>query len=131
MYISNIAWNACLGVMVFNVTFNNISAISWRSVLLVDETGILGENHWPAASHWQTLSHNIVSSTPRHERAGNTCWSLSITVSSLYNRYFNVSNLSSPYVINHNNRYLVSNRLISMLCYVTTKANTFDCYLKS
>jgi hypothetical protein len=25
--------------MVFNVTFNNISAISWRSVLLVEETG--------------------------------------------------------------------------------------------
>jgi hypothetical protein len=26
--------------MVFNATFNNISAISWRSVLLVDETGV-------------------------------------------------------------------------------------------
>ena len=26
--------------MVFNATFNNISAISWRSVLLVEETGI-------------------------------------------------------------------------------------------
>ena len=25
-------------VMVFNATFNNISAISWRSVLLVEET---------------------------------------------------------------------------------------------
>jgi hypothetical protein len=22
-------------------------------------------NHWPVASHWQTLSHNVVSSTPR------------------------------------------------------------------
>jgi len=27
--------------MVFNVTFNNISVISWRSVLLVDETVVL------------------------------------------------------------------------------------------
>jgi hypothetical protein len=27
-------------VMVFNATFNNISAISWRSVLLVEETGV-------------------------------------------------------------------------------------------
>jgi hypothetical protein len=27
-----------------------------------------GKNHWPAASHWQTLPHNIVSSTPRHEQ---------------------------------------------------------------
>jgi hypothetical protein len=35
-------------VMVFNATFNNISVISWRSVLLVEETG---ENHRPAASH--------------------------------------------------------------------------------
>jgi hypothetical protein len=34
------------GGMVFNATFNNISAISWRSVLLVEETG---ENHRPVA----------------------------------------------------------------------------------
>ena len=46
--------------MVFNVTFNNISVISWQSVLLMDETGLPGENHWPAASHWQTLLHNVV-----------------------------------------------------------------------
>jgi hypothetical protein len=25
------------------------------------------ENHRPVASHWQTLSHNVVSSTIRHE----------------------------------------------------------------
>ena len=43
-------------------TFNNISIISWQSVLLVEETG---ENHRPAASHWRILSHNVVSSTPR------------------------------------------------------------------
>jgi len=53
---------------VFNATFNNISGISWRSVLLVEETGVPGENHRPSASHWQTLSHNIVSSTPRLSR---------------------------------------------------------------
>ena len=49
-------------IMMFNATFNNISAISWRSVLLVEETG---ENHSPAASYRHTLSHNVVSSTPR------------------------------------------------------------------
>jgi hypothetical protein len=38
-------------LMVFNATFNNISAISWRSVLLVEETGGSGENHRPVASH--------------------------------------------------------------------------------
>jgi hypothetical protein len=40
------------GVILFNATFNNISVISWRSVLLVGEIGVLGENHRPVASHW-------------------------------------------------------------------------------
>jgi hypothetical protein len=31
--------------IVFNATFNNISVILWLSVLLVEETGISGENH--------------------------------------------------------------------------------------
>jgi hypothetical protein len=38
-------------IMVFNATFNNISVISWRSVLLVGETGVPGENHRLVASH--------------------------------------------------------------------------------
>jgi hypothetical protein len=49
------------GLMVFNATFNNISAILWWSVLLVKETRLQRrENHRPVASHWQTLSHNVV-----------------------------------------------------------------------
>ena len=39
------------------MVFINISVISWRSVLLMEETGAPGENHLPVASHWQTLSH--------------------------------------------------------------------------
>jgi hypothetical protein len=31
--------------MVVNATFNNISVISWWSVLVVEETGVPGENH--------------------------------------------------------------------------------------
>jgi hypothetical protein len=58
-------------LMVFNATFNNMSVISWQSVSLVKETGVPGENHWPVASHWQSLSHNVVSSTPRYERDSN------------------------------------------------------------
>jgi len=58
--------DTCLAwFMVFNATFNNISVISWWSVLLVEETGGPGENHQPVISHWQTFSHNVVSSTPR------------------------------------------------------------------
>jgi uncharacterized membrane protein len=37
--------------VVFNATFNNISVISWLSVLLVEETGVPGENHRPATSN--------------------------------------------------------------------------------
>jgi hypothetical protein len=40
-----------LEVMVFNVTFKNISAIAWRSVLLVEENGIPDENYRQVASH--------------------------------------------------------------------------------
>jgi hypothetical protein len=58
--------------MVFNATFNNILVISWRSVLLMEETGVPGENHWPVASHWQILSHNVVVSTPHHEQGSNS-----------------------------------------------------------
>ena len=39
--------------MEFNATFNNISVITWQSILLVEETGVQGENHLPVASHWQ------------------------------------------------------------------------------
>ena len=49
--------------MVFNATFNNISGISWRSALLMEET-------WrkPLTCPQVTdklLSHNVVLSTPR------------------------------------------------------------------
>jgi len=62
--------------MAFNATFNNISDISWLSVLLVEETRV----HRCTASHWQTLSQNVVSSTPRlnvirtHNVSGDRHW---------------------------------------------------------
>jgi len=59
-------------VMVFNTAFNNISVISWRSVLLVEKTEYPEKTTLPVTNHWQTLSHNVVSSTPRHERDSNS-----------------------------------------------------------
>ena len=53
--------------MVFNATFNNISAISWRSVLLVEET-VVPEKTTESLTN---LSHNFVSSTHRHEQHSN------------------------------------------------------------
>ena len=40
-----------VSLMVFNTTFNNISVISWWSVLFMEETGGPGENHRPVPSH--------------------------------------------------------------------------------
>jgi hypothetical protein len=51
-------------------TFSNISVILWQSVLFVEETGV---DHQPAAaSYRQISSHNVVSSTPCHERDLNS-----------------------------------------------------------
>ena len=59
--------------MVFNATFNNISLISWRSVLLVGETEVLlKKTHRSVAYHWQLLSQNVVPSVPRHGRYSNS-----------------------------------------------------------
>ena len=66
--------------VIYNATFNSISVLSWRSVLLVEENGVPGENQWPVASHWQTVSHNVVMSTPSlnrirtHNASGDRHW---------------------------------------------------------
>jgi hypothetical protein len=60
-------WNFISGLfvclMVFNATFNNISVISWRSVLLVEETGGPEENHrpsWNCHLHIHESTHFIL-----------------------------------------------------------------------
>ena len=37
--------------MVFNATFDQISAILWHLAFLMEETGVPGENHQPVESH--------------------------------------------------------------------------------
>ena len=44
----------------------------FNATLLVEETWVSGENHQPAASQWQTLSHNVVSRAPHHEQGSNS-----------------------------------------------------------
>jgi len=39
-----------VSVIMFNTTFNNISVISWQSVLLVEETGVPGVSNQPAVT---------------------------------------------------------------------------------
>jgi hypothetical protein len=46
--ISDMVW-----FMVLNATFNNISAISWRPVLVGEEAGVPGENHRQALIYFK------------------------------------------------------------------------------
>ena len=68
-------------VIVFNATFNNISVISKRSVLLVEETGGPWEKHQPALYHWQTLPHDVfILSCHRFEANLNSFSKLKIKI---------------------------------------------------
>jgi hypothetical protein len=58
-----------LGLLVFNTTFSNISAISWQPVLM-EEAGVPGENHrpWTATGklyHLQSRVHPFWQFTKR------------------------------------------------------------------
>jgi hypothetical protein len=57
--------NRGVRVMVYITTFNNISAITWRSVSLVEET----ETTTDLSQVTDKLYHNVVSSTHCHERS--------------------------------------------------------------
>ena len=69
-----IAFDLRVRAMMLNATFNNISVISWQSVLLVEETGVPGVNH----------GQTVVSSTPRlllnWPRLNNLLLSLTISL---------------------------------------------------
>ena len=62
--------------MVFNATFNNISAISWRSIILAEETGV---SELPQASDklYRIMLypvHLTLSETRTHNVSGDRHW---------------------------------------------------------
>ena len=59
-------------VLVFNATFNNSSGYIVALSFIGGENGAPEEIQKSAVSHWQTLSHNVVSCTPHHERGSNS-----------------------------------------------------------
>ena len=68
LVIFTVAWIIGLGLMVFNVLFQQHFCYIVVVSSMVEETRVPGENHWPTTSSWQTWSHNVVSSTLCHER---------------------------------------------------------------
>ena len=46
-----------------NISYRGCQFYWWRKPEYPEETGVSWENHCPVASHWQTLSYNVVSST--------------------------------------------------------------------
>ena len=61
--------------MVFNGTFQQyFTYIMVVSFIVVEETGVLGENYQSTASHWQNLSYNAMSGTQTHNFIGDRHW---------------------------------------------------------
>jgi len=53
--------------MVFNATLNNILVILWQSVLLVEESGVSGEN-----TDLSEVTDKLASSSPPHQRGSKS-----------------------------------------------------------
>jgi hypothetical protein len=45
--------------MIWFMVFNNIPVISWRSVLLVEEIGVAGENHQPVTDKLYHIMYRV------------------------------------------------------------------------
>ena len=104
--------------MVLNATFNNISVISWRSVLLVEETGVQGENHRPVGG--DKLYH-IILYRVHHAWVGFKLTTLVVIgtdcICSYISNYHTITTTSAPTLFN----IMIKRLFLSWL------ENFFDC----
>ena len=75
-------------VMIFNATFNNISALSPRSVLLVEETGVFGKK-----THHTLDDENKDICIKRQRAIGNVIVGNIFCHYSLTENYFKTNNM--------------------------------------
>ena len=106
-----------------------------ESVLLVEETGVPRENHRPVASHWQTLSHNVVSSTPRHELKQDYLNLLNIYITKTLMASVRLLHLCSIYQLvsyahqwRHDSDFKMKNSNISAFSYLLTKLDIISSF---
>ena len=85
-------WVGFICLIVFNTTFNNISVILWRPILLVEETGGPVENHRLVAGHWQTLSHSDVHLALIEMVIGTDC------IGSFKSNYHTITATTAPFL---------------------------------
>ena len=89
-------------------------------VILVDRSVAPGENHRPVTSHWQTLSHNIVSDTPRHERDSELTTLVTNCLGSCKYKYHTVTTITAFIIILHRHisSYVGKNKLFRTLLFL-------------
>jgi len=86
-----------VGFMVLNTTFNNISVISWRSVILVGETTDLPQVtdilYHIALSRIRTWGNNLINHGNQVRRTLRRLWGIN-----LYGKYMNTAALISKQI---------------------------------
>ena len=71
------------------------------------------KNHRPVTSHWQTLSHNVVSSTPHHEWDSKSQLVLDIDYTGSCKSYYHtITTMTAPQIEGLQNKHVYINIIL-------------------